>query len=236
MMGTIHPLILDALKKSTYVGQNEFIKIIVDNQESIFTAGILNAGEARVRNIIEGYWLGYSKPDKYTKSGDLIDKTVLFKNYNVSMNKDKQEHITNDSSIVPILIEVNKASDFIPAFKEILWHFSNKPMTSKNILHHIVKVSNTGSFEPITQKDYPVTNIQFQKAIVDFDLKLIKEKVNGKWIYLYANPTNKRKGFYLNGNLLSLKELSDINNVPIVTIQKRIAKGMPVHKAIKNKI
>jgi hypothetical protein len=42
MTGIIHPLILDALKKSTYVGQNEFIKIIVDNRESIFTAGILH--------------------------------------------------------------------------------------------------------------------------------------------------------------------------------------------------
>ena len=208
----------------------------MDNRDSIFNTGISNADEARVRHIIEGYWLGYSQPDKYTKSGDLIDKTVLFKNNNIYMNNNEPDLNTNDSSIVPILIEVNNESDFIPAFKEILWHFSNKPMTSKNILHHIVKVSNTGSFEPITQKHYPITNSQFQKAIVDFDLKLIKEKVNGKWIYFYANPTNKRKGFYYNGNLLSLKELSDINNVPVVTIQKRIAKGMPVHKAILNKI
>ena len=236
MSRTIHPFIEDALKKSTYRGQNEFIKYILDNRDSIFNTGISNADEARVRHIIEGYWLGYSQPDKYTKSGDLIDKTVLFKNNNIYMNNNEPDLNTNDSSIVPILIEVNNESDFIPAFKEILWHFSNKPMTSKNILHHIVKVSNTGSFEPITQKHYPITNSQFQKAIVDFDLKLIKEKVNGKWIYFYANPTNKRKGFYYNGNLLSLKELSDINNVPVVTIQKRIAKGMPVHKAILNKI
>ena len=234
MSRIIHPLIVDALKKSTYRGQDEFIKYIVDNRDSIFTNDIFSDGEVRVRTIIEGYWLGYSKPDKYTKLGDLIDKTILFKNYNVSVNNNEPDQNTNDSSIVPILIEVKDASDFIPAFKEILWHFSNKPMTSKNILHHIVKVSNTGSFEHITQKDYPVTNSQFQKAIVDFDLKLIKEKVNGKWIYFYVNPTNKRKGFYYNGNLLSLKELSNINNVPVVTIQKRIAKGMPVHKAILN--
>lgn len=236
MSRIIHPYIVDALKKSTYGGQNEFIKYIVDNQDSIFTNDVFSKGEVRVRAIIEGYWLGYSRPDKYTKSGDLIDKTVLFKNYNTLVNNIEPDKNTNDSSIVPILIQVNNYSDFIPAFKEILWHFGNKPMTSKNILHHIVKVSNTGSFEPITQEDYPITNSQFQKAIVDFDLKLIKEKVNGKWIYFYANPTNKRKGFYYNGNLYSLKELSDINNVPVVTIQKRIAKGMPVYKAIKKKI
>jgi hypothetical protein len=107
-------------------------------------------------------------------------------------------------------------------------------MTQKNILHHIVKVSNNGNIEPISEKDYPVTNIEFQKAVSDFELKLEKEKVPGKWVFLYSNPTNKRQGFYYNGKLLSLKELSNIDGVPVITIQKRIAKGMPIHKAIIN--
>jgi hypothetical protein len=231
----MNSLVRDALKKSTYDKQDKFKEFISNNVDKIFTEEVLRVGDARVRNVLEGYWLGYSKPEKYSESGVVLENKVSFKKEKDNLTKQSSSGINmSEESIVDILLTVKNNDEFIPAFKEILWHFNNKPMTSKNILRHIVKVSKTGSFDHINQDDYPVTNYQFQKAIIDSDLKLIKEKYNGKMIYLYANPTNKRFGYFYEGKLWKLKELSEMYGVNIGTIQRRISKGMAIHKAIKD--
>ena len=228
-MKIANPLVLDALKKSTYLEQNEFKNFIANNYENIFTSEVLSEGAIRIKSVIEGYWLGYKFPDRYTVSGELKNTSVTFKN---SVSKEEETFNLSNEYIVSILLNVDHEKNLVPAFKEILWHFKNKPMTAKNILSYVLIMQETGQYRPISKCDYEVTNNAFQKAILDFDLVLIKEKIKDKWVYLYKNPTDKRKGYYYKGSLLSLKELSSINLVPVITIQKRISKGMPIHKAI----
>lgn len=235
MSRAIHKYIEESLNNEEYENNKEFVNYIVINSETLFSRSMFNAGPIRIKKRIEELFLQFTNPENYTKNLEQVQNAVIYKTESIPfIDSDEVKINMQNSSIIPIVIRVNCVDDYIPAFKEILWHFGNKPMTQKNILHHIVKVSNNGNCEPISEKDYPVTNIEFQKAIADFELKLEKEKVPGKWIFLYLNPTNKRQGFYYNGNLLSLKELSNIDGVPVITIQKRIAKGMPIHKAIIN--
>jgi hypothetical protein len=228
----IQTLIEENLNKQEYKSNKEFVNYIVSNVDTLFTKSMINAGEIRIKYEINELYSKFTNPENYNDENKFqnvvsnVDESLPFVNF------EETKINMQESSILPILIEVKLINDYISAFKEILWHFGNKPMTQKNILRHIVKVSNSGISEPISVKDYPVTNIQFQKAISDYQLKLTKEKINGKLVFLYSNPTNKRQGFYYHGNLLSLKELSNINGVPVITIQKRIAKGMPVSKAV----
>lgn len=227
MKNKLHTFIEESLNKQEYRSNNDFVNYITTNSETLFSKGMFNAGQSRIKSEIDFLYLKFTNPEKYVNGIEVSNfyESLPFIDFENNIK-------TDESSITPISLEINSVNDYIPAFKEILWHFSNIPMTQKNILRHIVKVSNNGSFEHISTKDYPVTNVQFQKAINDFLLKLTKEKINGKWVYLYSNPTNKRQGFYYQGKLLSLKELSSINNVPVITIKKRLSKGMPVHKAI----
>jgi hypothetical protein len=218
--------------------QNDFKKLLY----SMITKEDQDLKELELRKKIEGFHLGYKYPNRYDKYGNYLEsysKTINEISYfdkNQSFKKDKQiKHIDiEDEPHISFFVEVKDVSDYVYAFKEILWKLGNIPSTSKNILQHIVKVDNSGIFTGIFKEDYPITNTAFQKAVNDFDLELIKQKNNqGKYVYLYKNPTDKRQGFYYQGRLLSLKQLSDINNVPVVTIKKRISKGFSVKKAIE---
>lgn len=200
--------------------------------------------ELELRNKIEGFYLGYKYPYRYDSFGNnlvscnkfdsISEIKTQYKNQNFINNKEIKNIEIEDDSFLSFHIEVKDKSDYVFAFKEILWKLGNIPSTAKNILQHIIKVDNNGNFSGISKEDYAFTNFVFQKAINDFDLKLIKQKNSqGKFIYLYKNPTDKRQGFYYLGKLLSLKELSSINNVPVVTIKKRILRGMSISKAIE---
>ena len=105
----INPLIVDALRKSTYDGQNEFIKMIVSNKDSIFTSEVLSSGEFKVRSIIEGYWLGFKYPERYSKTGEVLNNTVTYKLDSIEKVSSKKPVLDmSDASIVEILITVKK--------------------------------------------------------------------------------------------------------------------------------
>lgn len=232
MNRNIHRFIEESLNKQEYKSNIDFVNYIISNSEELFTKGMFNAGQSRIKSEIDELYLKFTNPEKYNKENSFQNDPSQYESSLPFVFTEDNKKSNEEQAVVPILIKVNLIEDYIPAFKEVLWHFSNKPMTQKNILRYILKLSNNGIFEHISSKHYSDTNIQFQKAINDFLLKLTIQKINGKLIYLYSNPTNKRQGFYYNGTLLSLKELSNINNVPVVTIKKRLAKGIPVHKAI----
>ena len=219
--------------------QSSFKKLVY----SLITEEDQLLNEYELRNKIERIACGFKWPDKYDKYGNSLVTNQKIETNKEVVTYDKDQYFVcnkkiksidvEDSIIHNLHIEVRDKSDYIYAFKEILWKLGNVPSTSKNILQHIVKVDYSGNFTSVSDEDYAYTNLVFQKAISDMDLKLIKQKTNnGKLIYLYKNPTDKRQGFYYLGRLLTLNELSKINNVPVVTIKKRIAKGMGISRAI----
>jgi hypothetical protein len=155
-----------------------------------------------------------------------------FENDNKNIPPVKDENYFPDLSNVLVVVE--KDSDYISAIKEVLWQLKNTPSTSKKILMHIAKIDSNGIYKLISEQDYSVTNKAFSLASFNGLLDCLRQPIiNGKSVYLYKNPTDKRKGFYYKGNLLSLKELSKINNVPIVTIQSRLKKGIKIDLAIQ---
>ena len=192
---------------------SSFVTYICSNHMKLFNDEILKSEENELKKYIQSLFSTYKKiSNKVTKK----------------IQDDESQDISE------ILVVVKDDSDYINAIKEVLWQLNNTPSTAKKILMHIGKLNSEGQIVNITKEDYPITNKAFSFACWNELLKL--EKIpgkNGKTVYLYKNPTDKRKGFYYEGKLLSLNQLSQINNVPIVTIRKRLDRGMKIEFAIK---
>lgn len=192
---------------------DKFISYVCKNHIKLFSNEILQSEISELKNYIDTLFLNFENENKTKKS-------------------DKEEN--NFPDLNNILVIVEKDSDFIAAIKEVLWQLKNIPSTSKKILMHIAKIDSNGIYKLISEEDYPITNKAFSLASFNGLLSCSKVPIkNGKTAYLYKNPTDKRKGFYYKGNLLSLKELSQINNVPIITIQSRLKKGIKIDLAIQ---
>lgn len=132
-------------------------------------------------------------------------------------------------------VVIEKESDYLSAIKEVLWKLDNNPSNFLKIISHIAKKDNNDDIHHLQEQDYPIILNVLNKAVFNCDLVLDKTKKYRK-IALYKNPTNKRKGYFYKGNLLSLKELSEINGTKIVTIQRRLSKGLKAEQAIQNRL
>lgn len=195
----------------TFSDQN-FITYICSNHMKLFNDDILSNEKNELEKYIQTLFSSYQK-----KSSDIVFK---------------EENEYPDLNNVFVVVE--DEIDYINAIKEVLWQLNNVPSTAKKILMHIAKINTDGHLELISEKDYPVTNKIFSISCFNDLLKCEKTiSKNGKTVYLYKNPTDKRKGFYYKGKLLSLNQLSLINNVPVITIQKRLSRGMKLENAIK---
>lgn len=201
------------MKAMENFSNDKFISYVCKNHIKLFSDEILETEITDLKKYIDSLFIN-------------------FENDNKNISALKEENYFPDLSNVLVVIE--KDSDFIPAIKEVLWQLKNTPSTSKKILMHIARIDSNGIYKLISEQDYPVTNQAFSLASFNGSLDCSKQPIrDGKSAYLYKNPTDKRKGFYYKGNLLSLKELSEINNVPIVTIQSRLKKGIKIHLAIQ---
>jgi hypothetical protein len=161
----------------------------------------------------------------YFKNKEVLSPIGEIKPENVNIQK------SNDFYVV-----VQKPDDFIPAIKDILWKLNNKPSTTATILKHIYLLKNETMkpyLETVDDK-YKFINSVFRLATHKGDIDLfIQKSKTGKDIYLYKNKTDKRYGYYLDGKLHSLKELSAMCGVGIATIQKRLSKNPNVENAIR---
>lgn len=166
---------------------------------------------------VETYLLNFLNKD-ILRAEDLV-KTNINMNY--------QENYT---------LIVSSVSDYLPAIKDVLWNLKNKPSTGKFIMDHIYKEIDgelIKYYDTVTD-GYSFINNVFKYAVHRRELILQKIKgKNGKEVWLYSNPTDKRYGYYYKGKLYSLKELSAMSGVGITTIQKRLAKNKNVENAIR---
>ena len=199
------------VKEMQNYSDNDFIRYVCNNHMQLFDDQILQTNNKEIKTYINDLFIKYRNPKTF--------------------NNQKNEE-SNFVDLKNAFAIVEKEDDYLNAIKEVLWQLGNIPSTSKKILTHIVKVDNNGIFQHVNELDYPAINNVLNNAIFTSELVLEKVKLD-KNVYLYKNTTNKRKGFYYKGNLLSLKELSEINNVPVVTIKKRLAKGMNLIRAIQ---
>lgn len=176
-----------------------------------------NYSISRFQDNIETYYLNFLNKD-ILRTEDLV-KTKTDTDY------------PEDFTLI-----VSSVNDYLPAIKDILWNLKNKPSTGKFIMDHVYKEIDgelIKYYDTVTD-GYSFINNVFKYAVHRKELILQKIKgKNGKEVWLYSNPTNKRYGYYYKGKLYSLKELSAMSGVNITTIQKRLAKNKNVENAIR---
>lgn len=198
--------------------------------------------EIKLRGKIEDLYNAFINPVKYDENGKI-------KNSKTDTNSipEKQSSLLGflEDPIVkniefkktkPIVLSIDNYSELIPAIKCILWSLDNEPKTKKDLLSNVIIRTENNVYLPlldtITEEDYTEVNNAFNMAISTDLLHFQKFKRNYKWVYLYYNPTNKRQGYFYKGELWKLKDLSEINNVKMGTIQRRFQK-MKIQNAIK---
>jgi hypothetical protein len=201
----------------------------------------VNLDEYKLRFKIEGYYLGFTKPEKYLVDGTLIDnnqksKTKIEKISSLNFLEDQIKVENEIKKTKPNILTINDYSELVSAIKCLLWSFDNKPKTSKDLLSHIMIRMENNIILPLLDliegNDYTESNNAFNKAISLDLLHVHKMRNKTGWVYLYYNPTDKRQGYFYNGSLWKLKDLSEINNIKSGTIQRRFQK-MSIDNAIK---
>jgi hypothetical protein len=171
--------------------------------------------------------------DQFPNEEDLVyvpdpDHSVVTKSNN---NRKVSQKEISSCSKKQYSLEIKSLLELIPAMKCILWNLDNEPTSVKNIFNQI-KVFKNGSFQDITTDDYEVTNKLISDATKDSELNLEKQSINGKAVYLYTNPSNKRTGYFFDGKLVSLRDLSTITNISHNTLYSRLKK-MSVKEALQ---
>lgn len=201
-----------------------------------------NLDEMKLRGKIEDLYNAFRDPIKYDENGKI--KKSNSETYICSDEKSIlgffEEPIIKNIKITkskPVILTIKDYSELIAAIKCILWSLDNEPKTQKDLLTHIMIYAENNVILPLLDfiegKDYTEINNAFNMAISTDLLHLHKVKNrNQKTVYLYYNPTDKRQGYFYKGELWKLKDLSEINNVKIGTIQRRFQK-MSIENSIK---
>jgi hypothetical protein len=182
----------------------------------------------------------------FKKSNNLI--SVISYSDNISFNKKvetiKKSHIEKPNyqqqeKIEPtfqkfINITINSYDELIDAMKCILWSFENEPSTTKKIFQHIF-IEKNGETILIPEEDYEITNKIISKATRDNKIYVEKHSNNGKLVFLYSNTSNKRTGFFLDGKLRTLRDISKFYDIAFTTLHSRLKK-MNISQAIQKEV
>lgn len=228
----------------------KFKDYLEKNFKELFSG--VDGKECNLKIRLDGVFHGYSNLLTHDKFGDPLSgvESVIFKAEKPCYQKEQEPRILNRSSYntselvrkKTVIAVVESEDDLIPAIKCILWSNNNNLKTVKDLLTSVMKKDNSGNFIPYLEwveliskgdkLDYSEINNQINKAVSENELYLTKFRNNGKTVYLYSNPTDKRKGYYYKGKLWKLKELSLINGVKEGTIQKRF-QTMSIEQSIR---
>lgn len=130
-----------------------------------------------------------------------------------------------------ISITINSYLELVDAMKCILWSLDNNPSTIKKIFQHIY-IKKDGEEIVIPEDDYEITNKIVSQAYRDNLFYVQKLSNNGKIVWLYNNPSNKRLGYFIDGKIRSVEWLSKFYDIPRTTIQSRLKK-MNIDQAVK---
>lgn len=155
-----------------------------------------------------------TQPSKFSKMKDKTSKSA-----------NDIEH-KRDASLL-----VSTYEDVPLAMKCILWSLDNEPSTTGQLYSYIELIDN-GSKRKFTKDEYQnILNPIIEQAVKDKVLMLKKVPKDGKNLYLYYNASNKRTGYFFDGKLYTVRELSLKTGINENTLYYRLAK-YDIYKAI----
>jgi hypothetical protein len=146
--------------------------------------------------------------------------------------KEKTSKSTNDNDQKrdPSLL-VNSYQEVPLAMKCILWSLDNEPSTTGQLYSYIELIEN-GSKRKFTKEEYQnILNPIIDQAVKDKVLMLKKVPKDGKNLYLYYNASNKRTGYFFDGKLYSVPEISLKTGINENTLYYRLSR-YDIYKAV----
>ena len=149
-----------------------------------------------------------------------------------SKMKEKTSKSTNDNDQKrdPSLL-VNSYQEVPLAMKCILWSLDNEPSTTGQLYSYIELIEN-GSKRKFTKEEYQnILNPIIDQAVKDKVLMLKKVPKDGKNLYLYYNASNKRTGYFFDGKLYSVPEISLKTGINENTLYYRLSR-YDIYKAV----
>lgn len=136
----------------------------------------------------------------------------------------------NDQKRDPSLL-VNSYQEVPLAMKCILWSLDNEPSTTGQLYSYIELIEN-GSKRKFTKEEYQnILNPIIDQAVKDKVLMLKKVPKDGKNLYLYYNASNKRTGYFFDGKLYSVPEISLKTGINENTLYYRLSR-YDIYKAV----
>ena len=146
-----------------------------------------------------------------------------------------QTQIAKDNNLKKDLdIIINNFDELIPAMKCLLWTMNNQAQTIKKLFSHIYILENDNK-RAIQTGDYEITNELIKQATKQRLIHLEKTSTEGKNVFLYKNPSNKRQGYFYEGKLRSLDDLVIISGIGRSTLSMRLRK-MNTLKALNKEV
>jgi hypothetical protein len=161
------------------------------------------------------------KEINYVPKKQTLEKPVFENNEKIIANGSKS-----------ICVIINSFDELIDAMKCVLWSLENEPSTAIKIFQHLLIVKNNKKVS-FTQEDYEqYTNDLIREATRTGQLYVQKERINGKTVYFYTNPTKRRMGHFLDGKLRTLRQIEKFYDIPFTTLHSRLKK-MSIDQAVK---
>lgn len=148
------------------------------------------------------------------------------------MNDIEDDFVVLTKATKRISISINSYSEFIAAFKCLLWTFNNNPSPDSKIIEHIYINKDDVRIPILLDDNENYCQKLLEEATNNNDLFFQKIKINGQVVKFYNNPTNKRMGYFINGKLLTLREIGKKYNIPFTTLHSRLKK-MSIEQAVK---
>lgn len=202
----IDPLLNQKIYKKYYVEEED----ILDLSDWDLKNGCLFGSSPKLENI---------EKDKEPKS----------KSVNTKVSASKIVDLDNTNK--DLLLLVKKYEEVPLAMKCILWSLKNEPQTTFALYSNIEFLENN-SKRKFTSDEYKnILNPIIDQAVKNKILELKIVSKDNKKVYLYSNPSNKRIGYFYDGKLWSVKELSIMTGINENTLYSRLVK-YDIYKAI----
>ena len=148
------------------------------------------------------------------------------------MNDIDNDFFVSNKARKNVSITINSYSEFISAFKCLLWSFDNNPSSDSKIMEQIY-INKDNVIIPILIDDNEnYCQKLLEEATRNNNLFFQKIKINGQLVKFYNNPTNKRMGYFLDGKLRTLRDIEKKYNIPFTTLHSRLKK-MNIDQAVK---